>query len=110
MLNCPPRTAFQMSMNEFATLRVNKIPVKVLVVRNHYLGLVREYQYNTYDSHYEGVQLYDYPKYEHLAAAYDIPYFYCDSNDDLNDKIDAFLACPDTCLMVVEVDSENRVK
>lgn len=102
--------SFQMSMNEFATIRVSNVPVKVLVMKNRFLGLVREYQYNTYDSHYEGVRLYDWPRYDKLAEAYDMPYFECRKSDELDEKLDAFLACPDACLMVCEVDSEDRVK
>lgn len=102
--------SFQMSMNELATLRVNNIPVKILVVRNHYLGLVREYQYNTYHAHYEGVQLYDWPRFDKLAAAYEMPFFYCSSDAELDGKLDEFLSCDDACIMVCEVDSEDRVK
>ena len=102
--------SFQMSMNELATIRVNRIPVKVLVMRNRFLGLVREYQYNTYDAHYEGVLLHDWPRYDRIAAAYDMPYFSCVRNEDLEETLDAFLACPDACLMVCDVDSEDRVK
>ena len=102
--------SFQMSMNELATIRVNHVPVKILVMRNRYLGLVREYQYNTYDAHYEGVKLYDWPRYDKLAEAYDMPFFTCTTDDELEEKLDAFLACPDACLMVCEIDSEDRVK
>ncbi len=102
--------SFQMSMNELATIRVGNIPVKVLVVKNRYLGLVREYQYNTYDAHYEGVKLYDWPRYDKIAEAYDMPFFHCRTSAELDGKLDAFLACPDACLMVCEVDSEDRVK
>ena len=102
--------SFQMSMNELATLRVNRTPVKILVIRNRYLGLVREYQYNTYDSHYEGVRLYDWPRLDKIAEAYEMPFFSCARTDELDETLDAFLACPDACLMVCEVDSEDRVK
>ena len=102
--------AFQMSMNELATMRDCGVPLKILIVRNGYLGLVREYQYNMYDAHYEGVNLGDWPRYEKIAEAYDMPFFTCSSNDELDEKIDAFLACPDACMMVCDVDSEDRVK
>lgn len=102
--------SFQMSMNELATLKVNNTPVKILVVKNRYLGLVREYQYNTYNAHYEGVKLHDWPLYDKLAAAYDMPYFHCARTEELDGALDAFLACPEACLMVCEVDSEDRVK
>ncbi len=102
--------SFQMSMNELATIRVNKVPVKVLVMKNRFLGLVREYQYNTYDSHYSGVRLYDWPRYDKIAEAYEMPFFSCSHDAELEETLDAFLACPDACLMVCDVDSEDRVK
>ena len=102
--------AFQMCMNELATMRVNHVDLKIIIVRNGFLGLVREYQYNSYDAHYEGVRLYDWPLYDKIAEAYGLSYFECISNDELDDKLDQFLACSGACLMVCDVDAENRVK
>jgi len=102
--------AFQMSMFELATIAVNKIPLKILVSRNQYLGLVREHQEKVYQGHYSGVQLYDYPHYDKLAAAYDMEYFYADSNEKLPGVLDQFLACPKACIMVCEIDAENNTK
>ncbi|MBQ6388631.1 MAG: biosynthetic-type acetolactate synthase large subunit [Mogibacterium sp.] len=102
--------AFQMSMNELATIRANDVDVKIIIVRNGYLGLVREYQYNLFDSHYIGVKLNDCPRYDKIAEAYGIPYFTCSSNEELDDRLDAFLATEGTCLMTVDVDGEDRVK
>ena len=56
------------------------------------------------------VQLYDYPKYAEIAAAYDMDYFHCDSNETLDAELDRFLACDKACLMVCEVDSHNNTK
>ena len=102
--------SFQMAMNELATARVNHVPLKVVILRNHYLGLVREYQYNTYDSRYEGVQLYDLPHYDKIAAAYDMEYIYVDDNAQVEDSVDRFLNMDEPCLMVCEIASENNVK
>ena len=102
--------SFQMSMYELGTIAVNKVPIKILVMRNHYLGLVREHQEKTYEEHYFGVQLYDYPKYAEIAAAYDMDYFHCDSNETLDAELDRFLACDKACIMVCEVDSHNNTK
>lgn len=102
--------SFQMSMYELGTIAVNKVPIKILVMRNHYLGLVREHQEKTYEEHYFGVQLYDYPKYAEIAAAYDMDYFHCDSNETLDAELDRFLACDNACIMVCEVDSHNNTK
>ncbi len=102
--------SFQMSMNELATARVNEVPIKVLVMRNKVLGLVREYQHNTYKDRYEGIKLYDLPLYDKIAEAYDMKYMHAENNAELEDCIDRFLELDDACLMVCDVDSMNYVK
>lgn len=102
--------AFQMAMNELGTARVKQVPLKIVIMRNHYLGLVREYQYNQYESRYEGVQLYNLPHYDKIAEAYDMKYIYIDSNGQIESGVDKFLNMDDACLMVCEVASENNVK
>ena len=102
--------AFQMCMNELATVRVNDLGIKVLIVRNGYLGLVREYQCKNYDSHYEGVDLHGWPHYRKIAEAYDMPYFECSSTDELDERLDEFLSADGACLMVCDVDGEDNVK
>ena len=102
--------AFQMSMNELATMMVNDVRIKIVIVRNGFLGLVREYQYNTYDAHYIGVRLNDWPKFDKIAEAYDMQYMTCSSDDELDEKRDAFLADDRSCILVCEIDSEDRVK
>lgn len=102
--------SFQMSMNEFATARVNQVPVKVVVMRNHFLGLVKEYQYNNYHSHYSGVELFNYPSFDKIAEAYDMDYFEVTDNSQLEDSIRRFLSSENASLMVCEIDSVDNVK
>ena len=102
--------SFQMSMYELATIAVNKIDVKILVVKNRYLGLVREHQEKVYDARYACVELFDYPKYDKIAEAYDMSYFECSSNEALDETLDRFLAAKGACLMVCNVDSMNNTK
>ena len=49
--------SFQMSMMELATIRQFSVPVKIIVLKNNYLGMVREYQHYTYKDHYSVVDL-----------------------------------------------------
>ena len=102
--------SFQMSMYELGTIAVQKLPVKILIMKNRFLGLVREYQAKNYERRYEAVELFDYPRYENIAAAYDMAYFHCESNEALDSTLDAFLACDSAALMVCEVDSENNTQ
>jgi acetolactate synthase-1/2/3 large subunit len=99
-----------MAMNELATMRNNNVDLRILLVRNRFLGLVREYQYYNYDSHYEGVKLSDWPDYSKIAEAYGLKYCECASNEELDEKLDAFLATKGACLMVCDVDGTDIVK
>lgn len=102
--------SFQMSMYELATIAVNKIDVKILVMKNRFLGLVREHQEKVYDGRYSSVELFDYPKYDRIAEAYDMSYFECSDNEALDETLDRFLGTKGACLMVCNVDSMNNTK
>jgi len=61
---------FQMTMCELATASVNKVPVKVLVLNNRYLGMVRQWQTLFYDDRKSGVDLEGNPDFAKLADCY----------------------------------------
>ena len=102
--------SFQMSMYELGTIAVNKIPLKILVMNNGFLGLVREYQHYNYKDRYSGVVLHDYPKYDKIAEAYDMGYFEAYNNDSLDAELDKFLQYDGAAIMVCEIDSKNITK
>ena len=102
--------SFQMSMYELGTLAVNKIPLKILVMKNRYLGLVREYQHYNYQDRYSGVRLHDYPYYDKIAEAYDMKYFEASDNDSMPGIIDEFLASECSAIMVCNIDSQDITK
>ena len=102
--------AFQMTMNELGTAKVNNVPLKIVIIQNHVLGLVREFQTNTYDDRYSGIDLYNYPKFDKIAEAYDMSYYEVNSNEELDDAVDAFLADENGCIMVCQVHFCNKVK
>lgn len=96
--------SFQMSMMEFATIRQAKIPVKVIVFNNNFLGLVREYQYNQYQSRYSVVDLTGNPNLEKLAEAYEIPFVRVYHMENIEQKIEDFLRDDATALMECMID------
>jgi acetolactate synthase-1/2/3 large subunit len=63
---------FQMTMSELATAAIHKLPVKVILMNNHYLGMVRQWQDMFYDERYSGVDLEGNPDFVALAKAYGI--------------------------------------
>ena len=63
---------FQMTMQELATIQQEKLPVKIAIINNGFLGMVRQWQQIFYDKRYVGTPVLS-PDYVMLAAAYGIP-------------------------------------
>lgn len=102
--------SFQMSMMELATIKQHHIPVKIIVLKNNYLGMVREYQHYTYKDHYSVVDLQGSPDLEKLSAAYDIPFLRLKTMDGMDELIDRFLKEDETMLMECLIDPMDLVK
>ncbi|NCG28226.1 MAG: biosynthetic-type acetolactate synthase large subunit [Verrucomicrobiales bacterium] len=66
---------YQMTLCELATAAVHKLPVKILVLNNHYLGMVRQWQELFFDNRESGVDLEGNPDFVKLAEAYGIKGF-----------------------------------
>jgi acetolactate synthase I/II/III large subunit len=64
---------FQMTLFELATAALHKLPIKIVVLNNHYLGMVRQWQELFYDDRESGVDLVGNPDFCKLAEAYGIP-------------------------------------
>lgn len=62
----------QMNIQELATIRQENLPVKIAIINNGYLGLVRQWQELFYNRAYVGVKLWN-PDFMKIASAYDIP-------------------------------------
>ncbi|MEP4078487.1 biosynthetic-type acetolactate synthase large subunit [Haloferula sp.] len=78
---CPDKTVisisgdggFQMTLFELSTAAIHKLPVKIVVLNNHYLGMVRQWQELFFENRESGVDLEGNPDFCKLAAAYGIP-------------------------------------
>jgi acetolactate synthase-1/2/3 large subunit len=66
---------FQMTLCELATAAIHKLPVKVLIINNNYLGMVRQWQELFFENRYSGVDLEGNPDFVKLAEAYGIKAF-----------------------------------
>lgn len=93
--------AFQMSMMELATLVQHNVPVKIILMTNTRLGMVRELQTNNYKDNQVAVHLDGNPDFIKLADAYGIATYRLDNpeNEDMiidrliNDKEALFVEC-----------------
>ena len=102
--------SFQMSMMELATMRQYDIPVKIIVLKNTVLGMVREYQHYAYKDNYSVVDLSGSPKLDMIAAAYDMKYQLITNMENVEEHITAFLSDNQSVLMECLVDPMDLVK
>ena len=102
--------SFQMSMMELATMRQFDVPVKIIVLKNNYLGMVREYQHYTYKDNYSVVDLSGSPDLEKLAAAYDMKFMRLYTMEGAQETIDEFLEKDESVLLECIIDPMDLVK
>ncbi len=116
-LACPDRQvvavcgdgSFQMSMMELATMRQFKVPVKIIVLKNNYLGMVREYQHYNYKDNYSVVDLSGSPDLEKIAMAYDMKFMRLFNMENVDKTIDEFLADDESVLLECVIDPMDLV-
>ena len=77
---------FQMNIQELGTIMEHDIDVKILLMNNGYLGMVRQWQTLFYDGRYAGTPMKN-PDYGAIAGAYGIPYLKVSSLDQVDDAI-----------------------
>jgi acetolactate synthase-1/2/3 large subunit len=66
--------AFQVNIQELQTVRRNRLPIKMVVLNNHSLGMVRQFQESYFESRFQSTVVgYDTPDFARVAQAYDIP-------------------------------------
>lgn len=96
---------FQMTMMELATMKQYNVPVKIVVLRNNVLGLVRQYQHFTYQDRFSVIDLGDsIPDFKKIAEAYGIRYQQIAAVEDMDSGIEELLADREAALLEVIID------
>jgi len=91
---------FQMTLFELATAALHKLPIKIVVLNNHYLGMVRQWQELFYDDRTSGVDLIGNPDFCKLAAAYGIPSVHIKRPADVTRMLEKALAYNDGPILI----------
>ncbi len=102
--------SFQMSMMELATMRQFHVPVKIIVLKNNFLGMVREFQHYTYKDNYSVVDLSGSPDLEKLSSAYDMKFMRLYTMEHAQETIEEFLANDESVLLECIIDPMDLVK
>jgi len=101
---------FQMTMAELATAALHKLPVKILIINNSYLGMVRQWQELFFENRLSGVDLEGNPDFVKLAGAYGIKGWRIRRPAEVDGVLKAAMAYDEgPCLVEAEVIKEDNV-
>ncbi len=101
---------FQMTLFELATAAIHKLPIKIVVLNNHYLGMVRQWQELFYEDRTHGVDLEGNPDFVKLAESYGIKGFNLRRSGDVRRIINAALDYNEgPCLINCECEKTDNV-
>lgn len=102
--------AFQMSMMELATANQHGVPVKLVVMRNDTLGMVREIQQKEYRGRETAVALAGGPEIGGIAGAYGIPFDRLDTMEGAEAAVERFLAAGGSYILECAVDPRRETR
>ena len=93
---------FQMTNQELVTCAINEIPIKVALINNSSLGMVRQWQTLFYESRYSNTDLHSHriPDFVKLADAYGCHGLRCESPDDVDATIEKAMSLNDAPVVV----------
>ncbi|MEN6604489.1 MAG: thiamine pyrophosphate-dependent enzyme, partial [Bryobacteraceae bacterium] len=100
---------FQMSIPELSTVASNGLPVKIVVINNGYLGMVRQWQTMFYNNRLSAVTLECFPDAGKLAAAYGFKGRTISRPDELAPALQEAVDEPGPYLLNVMVDPDENV-
>jgi acetolactate synthase I/II/III large subunit len=101
--------SFQMNVQELATCAQNGIPVKVFIMNNGYLGMVRQWQELFWDKRYSQVDMGRFPDFVKLAEAYGCTGVRLEDKSTLVDDMRAALEADGPVVVDVRVTKEENV-
>ncbi len=99
---------FQMTIQELGTIMQEDLPIKILLLNNSFLGMVRQWQDLFFDKRYSFTQMQN-PDFIKIANAYGIKAKKVDKKENLEKAIEDFINEKNAILLEVEVEKEFNV-
>ena len=101
---------FQMTMSELATAAIHKLPIKILIINNHYLGMVRQWQQLFFDNRESGVDMEGNPDFVKVGEAFGVKGFHLRRAGDVTKVLKKALAYNEgPCIVEAEVVKADNV-
>ncbi|HGM6863102.1 acetolactate synthase 2 catalytic subunit [Serratia rubidaea] len=101
--------SFMMNVQELGTIKRKQLPVKIVLLDNQRLGMVRQWQQLFFDGRYSETNLSDNPDFLTLASAFDIPGQRITRKDQVAEALDALLNSDGPYLLQVAIDELENV-
>jgi acetolactate synthase-1/2/3 large subunit len=101
--------SFMMNVQELATIRRYRLPLKIVVIDNSQLGMVRQWQELFFDENFSEIDLSDNPDFAEVAHAFGIEAFTVDHRFQISDAIDRLLGTDGPILCHVRIDPRENV-
>lgn len=109
VINIAGDGCFRMNMNELATASRNNLPIIEVIMNNHVLGMVRQWQDLFYGKRYSATVLDDGVDYVKLAEALGCKGFRATSMEEFQEVFDQALASKQPAVIDVVIDSDDKV-
>ncbi|WP_456266669.1 MULTISPECIES: acetolactate synthase large subunit [unclassified Bacillus (in: firmicutes)] len=100
---------FQMTLQELAVIRELNLPVKVIVLNNHSLGMVRQWQEIFYEERYSHSKFSEQPDFVKLSEAYGIKGIRISSDEEAKEKLEEALTSREPVFIDVNVARDEKV-
>ena len=100
--------SFQMTLQELGTIMQTNIPVKIVILNNHYLGMVRQWQELFFTQRYSFVDI-DSPDFVALANAYNIPGKTVEKKSDLQEALQELWVSKTAYLLDIKVVKDSNI-
>lgn len=99
---------FQMNIQELGTIFQTKVPVKIVLLNNNFLGMVRQWQELFFDKRYASTELIN-PNFQMIGQGYGLTCEKIEKREDLDGAIARMIADDNAFLLEVIVEKEGNV-
>ncbi|PRD38156.1 UNVERIFIED_CONTAM: ilvG [Trichonephila clavipes] len=101
--------SFMMNVQELGTIKRFRLPVKIVIIDNQRLGMVKQWQQLFFNERYSETDLSDNPDFVALAAAFAIPGHTITRKDEVASALEAMFSWPGPYLLHVRIDEKDNV-
>jgi acetolactate synthase-1/2/3 large subunit len=101
--------SFMMNVQELATIRRYRLPLKIVLLDNSQLGMVRQWQELFFDENFSEIDLSDNPDFAEVAHAFGIEAFTIDHRSEVDGAIQRLLETPGPILCHVRINPRENV-